>query len=210
MRIFERQQRRRREEVDRQYAGFGAGTKDERQAPVVEQSDLLDSAAAQPLVEFASQPPDKDPIGEHQTFLFVKTSIVVAALLLAACSSASPAPKGWTPVPGGKNLWSTGSGAERQEYSYSSQTFPGQLSDLSSRVTIDVLLKSRGARLRSSNPLAPCPGAAGLATFSLAGERVLQVGFAVADGQAVRVTYVRPASAPADPNVAAAMQSALC
>ena len=73
-----------------------------------------------------------------------------------------------------------------------------------------MLLKSRGARLRSSNPLAPCPGAAGLATFSLAGERVLQVGFAVADGQAVRVTYVRPAGVPADPNVAAAMQSALC
>jgi hypothetical protein len=77
-------------------------------------------------------------------------------------------------------------------------------------MTIDVLLKSRGARLRSSNPLAPCPGAAGLATFTLPGGRVLQEGFAVHDGQAVRAAYTRPASAPADPNVAAAMQSALC
>lgn len=140
----------------------------------------------------------------------MKTVIIVAALVLAACSGASPAPKGWTAAQGAKNLWSTGSGAQRQQYSYSSQTFAGQLSDLSSRVTIDVLLKSHGARLRSSNPLAPCPGEAGLATFSLPGERILQEGFAVRDGQAVRVTYSRPASAPADPNVAAAMQSALC
>ncbi|HEY1882655.1 MAG TPA: hypothetical protein VGG51_06405 [Candidatus Cybelea sp.] len=140
----------------------------------------------------------------------MKTPIIVAALVLAACSSASPAPKGWTPVPGARNLWSTGSGAQRQEYAYSRQTFAGQLSDLSSRVTIDVLLKTRGARLRSSNPLAPCPGAAGLATFTLPGERVLQEGFAVHDGQAVRAAYTRPASVPADPNVAAAMQSALC
>ncbi|HEX4014289.1 MAG TPA: hypothetical protein VHX17_10450 [Candidatus Cybelea sp.] len=140
----------------------------------------------------------------------MKTLWLVAALTLAGCGSASTAPKGWTPVPGANDRWSTGSGTQRQEYSYIRQSFPGQLSDLSSRVTIDVLLRNRGARLRSSNPLAPCPGAAGLATFTLPGERVRQEGFAVHDGHSVRVTYLRRAGTPADPNVAAAMQSALC
>ncbi|HEY2473634.1 MAG TPA: hypothetical protein VGI19_02425 [Candidatus Cybelea sp.] len=136
--------------------------------------------------------------------------IIVSALVLAACSSASPAPKGWTAVPGATNIWSTGSGASLQTYSYSRESFSGFLSDLASRVTIDVLLKHHGARLRSSNPLAPCPGAAGLATFALPDERVLQVGFAVHRGEAVEVSYDRPANVPADPNVASAMQSTLC
>jgi hypothetical protein len=88
--------------------------------------------------------------------------------------------------------------------------FSGMLPDLASQVTIDALLRHRGARLRSSIPLNPCPGAAGLATFTLAGGRTLQEGFAVHDGRALRATYTRPSTAPADPAVAAAMQNLLC
>jgi hypothetical protein len=84
------------------------------------------------------------------------------------------------------------------------------LQDLASAVAIDVLLHNRGAKLRSSEPFAPCPGAAGVATVSLPGGKTLWEGFAVHDALAVRTVYVLPVVAQADPNVQAAMQNVLC
>jgi hypothetical protein len=140
----------------------------------------------------------------------VKSRIVLAALILAACSSASPAPKDFQPVAGAANAWSRGSGAAREEYSYTRKRFPGVLQDLASQVTIDVLLQNPGAKFRSSNPLPPCPAAAAIATFELRGGGTLQEGFAVHDGRALRALYVRPAGAPADAGVTDAMQKLLC
>ena len=68
---------------------------------------------------------------------------------------------------------------------YASRTFSGVLSDLASQVAVDVVLQHRGASLRSSNPLGPCPGAAGLAMFALPGAQTLEEGFAVRDGRSV-------------------------
>jgi hypothetical protein len=134
----------------------------------------------------------------------------LAVATLAACNAASPAPAGWQPVPGEQNAWRHGTGPTLQTYEYRRTDFSGALPDLASQVTVDALIQHPGARLRSSNPLGPCPGAAGLATFSLSGGRVLQEGFAVHDGQAIRTVYMRPAGQRADSNVLTAMQNVLC
>jgi hypothetical protein len=140
----------------------------------------------------------------------VKVQIILAALLLVACSSASPAPKGWAPVAGAQNDWTSGSGDAQQEYSYTKAAFDGLLQDEASAVTIDALLHRGAARLHGSVPFAACPGQAGLATFTLRNGGTLQVGFAVRDGEATRAVYTRPQGQPADPAVAAAMQTVLC
>jgi len=140
----------------------------------------------------------------------VNARIALIALVLTACSGASPAPKGWTAIPGSTDAWSQGRAAARQEYSYSRKRFAGALPDLASAVAIDVLLHNHGAKLRRSEPFAPCPGAAGVATVGLSGGKTLQEGFAVHDARAVRTVYTLPAAAPPDPNVQVAMQNVLC
>ena len=140
----------------------------------------------------------------------MNTRLALIALVLTACSGASPAPKGWIAVPASSYAWSQGRGAGRQEYSYSRKRFPGTLQDLASAVAIDVLLHNRGAKLRSSEPFAPCPGAAGIATVALPGGKTLREGFAVRDALAVRTVYALPAAVQPDPNVQVAMQSVLC
>jgi hypothetical protein len=140
----------------------------------------------------------------------VNTRVALIALLLTACSGASLAPKGWTAIPGSSDAWSQGRGGARQEYSYTRKRFSGALQDLASSVTIDVLLHNHGAKLRSSEPFAPCPGAAGVATVSLPGGKTLREGFAVHDALAVRAVYALPADAQPDPKVQVAMQNVLC
>jgi hypothetical protein len=135
---------------------------------------------------------------------------LIAATALAACSSPSTAPSGWQPAGSTHGAWRRGSGATLQTYTYTIRDFSGMLPDLASEVAIDVVLQHRGSKLRSSNPLGPCPGAAGLATFTLPANETLEEGFAVHDGQARRATYVRPSGAAADPAVATAMQNLLC
>lgn len=135
---------------------------------------------------------------------------LIAAIGLAACSSPSAGPAGWQSADSAQHAWRRGSGASRQTYTYTVVDFSGALQDLASQVTVDVVLQHRGAKLRSSNPLDPCPGAAGLATFTLPEDETLEEGFAVHDGRARRATYVRPSSASPDPAVATAMQNLLC
>ncbi|MGC9991819.1 MAG: hypothetical protein ABSD52_05415 [Candidatus Cybelea sp.] len=136
--------------------------------------------------------------------------IALIAIVLTACSGASPAPKGWTAIPGSSDAWSRGSGAAREKYSYTRKAFPGTLQDLASAVAIDALLHNPGGKLRGSDPFPPCPGAAGVATIALRGGSALKEGFAVHDGLAVRTEYAIPAGAQPDPNVIAAMQNVLC
>lgn len=141
----------------------------------------------------------------------MRSSYFVAAVLVAACSGASPAPSGWHPVAGSNAQWERGVGGLRQTYAYSRSSYSGMLPDLASQVTVVALLQHPGAKLEGANvPFAPCPGMAGVATFRLRAGKVLQEGFAVRDGRAIRTEYVRPAATPADPNVTAAMQNVLC
>lgn len=133
-----------------------------------------------------------------------------ALAFLVACAAGSNAPKGWQPIPGASGAWSKGSGSAAQRYFYSQKQFGGVLQDLASQVTIEELMSHHGAKYRGSLPFPPCPGAAGVATFQLNDRTTLQEGFAVRNGQAVRVTYIRPTGAPVDPSVLQAMQTALC
>jgi len=148
--------------------------------------------------------------------VFVRTPrffVPLLAVALSACGhgGGAAAPKGWQAIPGAPTAWTSGSGAAVQEYRYLTTPFEGTLADLASTVTIDVLLHHRGARLHGSVvPFAPCPGAAGVATFTLPEGSALEAGFTLRNGQAVRTTYTRPAGSAADPNVADAMRESLC
>ncbi|MGA9944920.1 MAG: hypothetical protein WBE79_00125 [Candidatus Cybelea sp.] len=138
-------------------------------------------------------------------------ALILASLMLpAGCAGSSDGPKGWKPVPGASGAWTTGSGETAQQYSYVKTPFGGGLQDLASQVTIDNLMRHRGARFHGSVPFPACPGAAGVASFSLPDQTTVQEGFAVHDGQAVRVRYVRPTGAKADPSATQAMESVLC
>jgi hypothetical protein len=141
----------------------------------------------------------------------MKTIALAATLFtaLSACSPTSLAPKGWQPIPGTTNAWSTAVGSNQQQYRYEAYAFDGTLQDLASQVAVDALIRQHGVKLQSS-PFGPCPGAAGVATVRLPDAKVLQVGFAVHNGQAIRVRYVRPPGVPVDPDVVSAMQAALC
>lgn len=130
--------------------------------------------------------------------------------MLAACSGSSPKPAGWQPIAGTQGGWTTGTGANTQIYLYATRSFGGTLQDLASQEAVNVLLRNRGAKFQGSDPFAPCPGAAAVATFKLPGSRVLERGFSVQNGQTVEVTYVRPAGAPADAAATEAMKGALC
>jgi hypothetical protein len=89
--------------------------------------------------------------------------------------------------------------------------FAGTMSDMASGITTDTLLSHKGAKLLKAQPYAPCPGEAGLQTFSLDGGRtLLEVAFTQWTGTAVTASYRRPASAPADPKAEDALRRAVC
>jgi hypothetical protein len=129
--------------------------------------------------------------------------------LAAACARLSPTPKGWQPITGASGMWSSGNGRNAQEYFYSTHEFAGTLSDLASRAAIDGVIRYHG-KLRGTRPFEACPGVAAVVSFQLRTRQLLEIGFAVRNGQAVRVSYLRPATAARDPNVTEAMRNALC
>ncbi|MGC1379995.1 MAG: hypothetical protein WA814_03085 [Candidatus Baltobacteraceae bacterium] len=139
-----------------------------------------------------------------------KALALAACASIAACAGSSAAPKGWQPMPGASTTWTNGTGPNAQTYAYSRVSFAGSLQDLASQVAIDVVLHERGTRLQHSQPFAACPGIAGLATFKAPGGKTLAEGFAVRDGEAVRVRYVRRSSDPSEASAEQAMQAALC
>jgi hypothetical protein len=143
----------------------------------------------------------------------VRNLIALAAIalaLLAGCATSSVGPRGWQPMPGASGAWSTGTGSSASEYVYGKTPYSGNLQDLASRTTIDALMQHPGAKFRGSVPFAPCPGAAGVATFALGNGTTLQEGFSARRASAVRIRYTRPAGTAVDPAVTEAMQNALC
>ena len=129
---------------------------------------------------------------------------------LAARSSPSHKPAGWQPLAGAATGWTSGAGANAQVYLYATRSFGGTLQDLASQEAVNVLLRYRGAKFHGSDPFGPCPGEAGVATFSLQGSRILERGFAVQNGKAIETSYLRPVSAQPDLAVLHAMKAALC
>jgi hypothetical protein len=102
---------------------------------------------------------------------------------------------------------------EGQAYTTATKSYDGDLKAFASQVTIDTVLGHPGSKLVSNEPFPDCPGDAGLATYTLpkaTPASVLLLGFTVRDGSSVTATYIRPASAKADPGVTAAMRSVIC
>ena len=130
--------------------------------------------------------------------------LVAMAGWLPACASQTPAPAGWQPQPGSGG-WMRGA----QRYSYAKKPFQGALQDLASQEAVNVVLRRRGVKFRSSDPFPACPGRAAVATFDAPGQ-ILQEAFSVQSGEAVVITYVRPLGSPTDPDAAAAMERTLC
>jgi hypothetical protein len=155
---------------------------------------------------------DEDPIRQHQTLVIVMRRIALAACALtfvAGCATPSNGPNGWRPIAGANNAWVLGTDGAMQEYRYDATSFGGGLQDLASQVAVDGLTRYHGAHF-TSRPFAPCPGSAGVATFALRNRMTLQEAFAVHDGRAIRIRYLRPAGAPVDRNAFDAMQRTLC
>jgi hypothetical protein len=136
-----------------------------------------------------------------------RLAVIFLALATACGGGGTPAPDGWSAVPGGHDTWSKGA----QRYSYTQISFSGTLQDLASAQTVNVVLRNHAARFIKSDVFHPCPGQAAVATFALGKTQTLEQGFAeLPNDRAVLVTYVRPNGVPVDPAVTAAMQRALC
>jgi hypothetical protein len=138
-------------------------------------------------------------------------SVGIAAALAALCACASsgpPHPANWTQS--GKYQWSSMSGAGPERYVYSANPTQGSLTDLASSMAVDTAVRYRGARLVHSLPFSSCPAEAGLATYTLPGRRILEVGFSVDNGQAIVVRYERPTGVAESKEVLAAFRQALC
>jgi hypothetical protein len=140
---------------------------------------------------------------------------IIAALLsagfLAACSSGTPFPAGWQPVPGASpnSEWSSGSGPALQTYVFSQMPFTGTLQELASQQAAAIVKANKGSRFVGSDIFGPCPGQAALENFGAA-EREMLVGLAVRNNEATLVTYSRPANTGMGPDVAKAFEKALC
>lgn len=130
--------------------------------------------------------------------------------MLSSCSgTVSAGPDGWAAVSGKSGSWTLGSGTIQQSYRVVSAPFNGSLAALGARETIAVVLGNHGTRMRSTMPFAPCPGAAGVATFT-AGTRIIEAAYAIRDGRGITIRYVRPANVSESAVVQAAMQRTLC
>lgn len=102
------------------------------------------------------------------------------------------------------------SGAGTETYTYSATPTTGSLTDLASSQAVDTVEQNRGSRLVRSVPFSGCPAEAGLATYTLARGRVLEIAFSVNNGQAVVAKYERPAAVADAPAALAALRQAVC
>ncbi len=151
------------------------------------------------------------------TFRETALAALCCAVLLTACSGSrgGPAhPAGWTQrAQGQPTVWIDPNDPSEEYRVTSRPNSSGTLSDMASQVTTDTLLRYKGAELRKAVPFGPCPGEAGIQTFSLpaaTGTLTLQVAFTQWNGTAVTAAYQRPASAADDPAALEAMRRSVC
>jgi hypothetical protein len=145
----------------------------------------------------------------------VKIRILFAlalAAIPAACSSGTPSPAGWQPVPGASpnSEWSSGSGRSMQTYRFEQRQFAGTLQELASQQATDFVKTTKGAHFDGSDTFAPCPGQAALEYFSVASQGIYLQGVSTRNGNATIVTYSRPANTQIPAEVTQAMQKSLC
>lgn len=137
------------------------------------------------------------------------SAAAIAALLCACSGNTSPGPVGWTRVDGKTALWTLGSGATEQSYQVEHAPFTGSLAELGGRATIAIVLGTHGARMRSTIAFPPCPGAAGIATFTTR-SGIIEEAYGIRDGVGTTARYERPSNVAESPAVTAAMQRTLC
>lgn len=135
-------------------------------------------------------------------------ALLALAVLCACGSSGPPHPQGWTQS--GTDSWTTLSGAGPERYTYASVPTQGSLTDLASAQAIATVQHYTGSKLIRSIPFGPCPGEAGLASYTLPHGRILEVAFSVNGGRAVTASYERPSSVAGSPDVVAAFRQAVC
>lgn len=75
---------------------------------------------------------------------------------------------------------------------------------------MNTVLQNPGSKMLRSVPFAPCPGEAGIATYTLSRGRVLEVAFAVENGRDVVARYERPATVGDAPEAVTALRQAVC
>ncbi len=102
------------------------------------------------------------------------------------------------------------SGAGLERYQYTSYATTGSLPELASSQAVATVQRYYGAHLLSSKPFTLCPGEAGVATYSLPKGRILEVAFAVFNGNAVLIYYERPKAIAQSPAAVAAMRQSVC
>jgi hypothetical protein len=148
--------------------------------------------------------------GKNVAVKFWKFAVFAAGWIALAACSQSNAPAGWHPANGSDTAWTSGSGSAQQSFALVKNSFNGTLQDLASSQAAGVVLKYPGSKFLSSDTYPPCPGLAALAHFSYGKDRAIDQGFAVSNGQAVIVTYIKPKGAKTPPEVDAALQHDLC
>jgi hypothetical protein len=150
-------------------------------------------------------------IGYDPTMRATMGTIAAAALLWTGCAGnggapSATAPAGWSQrSENGRTAWHDSTG--RQAYVTQSQSYDGGEKDLATQITLSTALEH--ARLLRSVPFAPCPGEAGLQTFTKDG-RTIEIAFTVWNGNATTVRYERPSNQADDPAAIDAMKRSVC
>lgn len=139
---------------------------------------------------------------------------LILLLATAACGGngtpGGPAhPDGWTKsVRAGTETW-TKPNTPAETFVYSSAPSSGTTKDLASQITLDVVLKHHGKLLKTV-AFAPCPGEAGLQTYSVPPATTLLVAYAVYNDKQLTVNYARHNGTPEDPAAMDAMRRSVC
>lgn len=144
--------------------------------------------------------------------------LAIALALLAAtggCGGGSGTPgepshpAGWTKsMQNGVETWSKPN-SPAQVFTATSKPFDGTTKDLASQITLDTVLKRHGKLLRTV-AFPPCPGEAGVQTYSIPPSTLLTIAYAAYGDKALTASYSRPKNAPEDPAATDAMRSTVC
>lgn len=138
------------------------------------------------------------------------TAIALCALLAGCGGGGSSGPGGWRVV--SKNAGGTVYADARRTLTVSPPVaYGGTLKDLSTKLTIDTVLRVPGAKMEQATMFPPCPGEAGLLIFTRAKttERI-EIAFTQWNGKAVSVTYRAPAGEKPGKAVTQRTRQAVC